>query len=71
MRQDVERLWRLAVAVEAAERSGQPDNARELRSRFNRTEERDLQSLRVPANANTGSGQHEQRRSSANCDRTS
>jgi len=71
MKQDVEQLWRLAVAVEAAERRGRPDHARELRGRFNRTEERDLQRLRMPANANTGSGQHEHRRFSANCDQTS
>lgn len=40
MSQDVERLWRFAVAAEAAERSGWPDHARELRSRFNRAVER-------------------------------
>jgi hypothetical protein len=34
MRQDVEQLWRLAVAVEAAEREGQKARARRLRQRF-------------------------------------
>jgi hypothetical protein len=71
MRQHVERLWRLAVAVEAAERSGQSDHARELRSQFNGTGDRDVQSLRGHAQVNCGSRQHEPQRSPGNCDRTS
>jgi hypothetical protein len=53
MRQDVELLWRLAVAVEAAERGGKPNHARELPRRFNRAVERQPQQLRIPANGNT------------------
>lgn len=34
MSQNAERLWRLAVAVETAERGGNIQQARDLRSRF-------------------------------------